>query len=559
VIGLVRAFIWLRWRLLANGLTGSHRRDAVERLSRVLALLAPAFMIFFFALGSLAMTGMGSLAGYTLARGAAHPEGARATLVIVRLLLTGITAVLILIPLGRSLQSGLPGANRFLLLPVPRSLLHFVDVAAGLFDPWLIFIVPGLVALALAMAVSGDPLGGAVALAAGVALVAALTCLGGLVTFTIQWIMKERRRAEWAGMIFIIVLSSAGMIPALLAPAPGAGWTKVRLVLPPLWTTLPLPGEMYGWALRQVVRGHPAAALRGIAGLLCEAGLLFWLSSKVHAHLLVATSGSGGRRSGAMGAGREWRLPWLGPGATSVARAQFVTGLRTVRGRIGVFLNGPIVVLITILLHRFTRSELPGLAVTDGPSILGLGVLLSLLSLQPIMMNQFATDRSGLTTQLLAPVSDYEMLMGKATGCLMLVWTSSLLCLAASVAVSPGGPLTLWVTAVLCSLATTLFAAPVAALLSILFPRRADLNKVGGGGNAHGAAVLAGSLMTLLSALPGSVILLAGSWLETPGITAAIALAWAAVAAIVAWAALFVLGPVLAARRENLLLVAGGG
>ena len=102
-----------------------------------------------------------------------------------------------------------------------------------------------------------------------------------------------------------------------------------------------------------------------------------------------------------MGAGREWRLPWLGPGATSVARAQFVTGLRTVRGRIGVFLNGPIVVLITILLHRFTRSELPGLAVTDGPSILGLGVLLSLLSLQPIMMNQFATDRSGLTTQLI--------------------------------------------------------------------------------------------------------------------------------------------------------------
>jgi hypothetical protein len=174
-------------------------------------------------------------------------------------------------------------------------------------------------------------------------------------------------------------------------------------------------------------------------------------------------------------------------------------------------------------------------------------------------MNQFATDRSGLTTQLLAPVSDYDLLMGKATGCLLLVWTSSLLCLAASVAVAPGGPITLWVTAVLCSVATTLLAAPVAALLSILFPRRADLNKVGGAGNAHHVSVLAGSLITLTAALPGSMILLAGWWLETPGITAAIALAWAAIAAVIAWAALFVLGPVLASRRENLMVVAGGG
>jgi hypothetical protein len=44
VIRSLRAFIWLRWRLLANGLRGGRRRDTIEQISRSLQLFMPIIL-----------------------------------------------------------------------------------------------------------------------------------------------------------------------------------------------------------------------------------------------------------------------------------------------------------------------------------------------------------------------------------------------------------------------------------------------------------------------------------------------------------------------------------
>ena len=35
----LRAFVWLRWRLLVNSLRGGRKRDRLEEISRVLAMM----------------------------------------------------------------------------------------------------------------------------------------------------------------------------------------------------------------------------------------------------------------------------------------------------------------------------------------------------------------------------------------------------------------------------------------------------------------------------------------------------------------------------------------
>jgi hypothetical protein len=45
LIPFLRAFVWLRWRLLLGSLRGSARRDGLERLSRILAAIVPALLL----------------------------------------------------------------------------------------------------------------------------------------------------------------------------------------------------------------------------------------------------------------------------------------------------------------------------------------------------------------------------------------------------------------------------------------------------------------------------------------------------------------------------------
>ena len=81
-------------------------------------------------------------------------------------------AVLALFAILVPSQTSLTRYNRLLLLPIPRRVLHLVEVAASLADPWLLWIIPGVLAFAVGMA-RGRPAVGA----AGVAAVAAIAVI----------------------------------------------------------------------------------------------------------------------------------------------------------------------------------------------------------------------------------------------------------------------------------------------------------------------------------------------------------------------------------------------
>jgi hypothetical protein len=559
VTHLLASFVWLRWRLLLNGLRGGRRHDTFENVSRVVSLLAPAAVMAFFGLAAATLAVLGFIAG-TLAAGP-DPAMTRAVVVVVRLLLLVVLVILVVVPMGRSMQGGLPGTQRLLLLPIPRSLLHLVDVAAGLLDPWIAFLVPGLVMLSLGAAVAGHGRAAVLMLGASGALIAALACLAALAGFLLQWIMRDRRRGEAAALILMVLLTCAGTVPAFLVPDSTED-RKVRMALPSTPWTLVVPTELFAWTLRAAMQGRAAAALAGIGGLLAGAAVMFACSAKVHARLLTTTAGSGRRGKGVAGLREPWVIPGLGPAAAGIARAQVSTALRTLRGRMGVFLNAPAILVVGLLMHRLGALIGEGNPIqftADGPTLFGAGALLSLLSLQPILMNQFASDRAGLTLQFLSPVDEKDLLLGKACGGVSLAMMSSGLCLLVAWVTAPSAPLLSWVSALGAAGATVVMGAPIAALLSLLFPRRADLSRMGNSGNAHPAAALLGWLFIMVAAVPGSFLLIAASWLEMPLLAAVGSVILLALSAGVSWGILWLLAPVLRERRENILLVAAGG
>jgi hypothetical protein len=97
---------------------------------------------------------------------------------------------------------------------------------------------------------------------------------------------------------------------------------------------------------------------------------------------------------------------------------------------------------------------------------------------------------------------------------------------------------------------------PVAAALSAVFPRAVDMNSIGRGSNAHGAAGFIGFVAFLASGVPCALlVLLATRVLQRPVLAPLFLLAWLGLTIAIA-AALFVpVRKLFAARRENLGMV----
>jgi hypothetical protein len=103
-----------------------------------------------------------------------------------------------------------------------------------------------------------------------------------------------------------------------------------------------------------------------------------------------------------------------------------------------------------------------------------------------------------------------------------------------------------------------LLVAPVAAVLSLVFPRVVDLNSIGSGSNAHGIASLLGIGSVLVSALPPAALAaFAIAGLNRPALTPLLLLAWCAVTVGINRLLARPVRKLLAARRENLNLVVG--
>ena len=74
MIRLLRAFAWLRWRLLRNGIRGGKRRDLGDRFSRISQVVVPALMFLLLIPSALGLGVLGLVGGMTLGAGSA-PRG----------------------------------------------------------------------------------------------------------------------------------------------------------------------------------------------------------------------------------------------------------------------------------------------------------------------------------------------------------------------------------------------------------------------------------------------------------------------------------------------------
>ncbi len=562
MIRFLRAFAWLRWRLVVSTLRGGKRRDSLESFSRVTALAVPVLVFglilsFALVLGVLAYVG-----------GTSMGSGSTRALYVMagpRLLLGIVVLCLIVIPAG---PTTVAGHARLLLLPVPRGALHLLEVLSAVAGPWIAALVPGLSLIALGLLVSGRASEAILAAIAALALVTLMASLSASLASLTHWIMRNRRRSELVAIVGVLAICFISIVPALRGDAlearlrtggrPGRWVEELDRGLPG-WSRF-LPTELYGRSIEHAVEGRDMTAWFSVALLVAEAAALFALSSLLHEKLLRASESSRGRaRATAIGKSPP-RIPGLTPAASAIAAAQLRTALRSVRGRIAMLLPAPVVAVLAIGAREFP-GEIPGGAffAAHGPSLLGIGVVFSFYALLAFTMNQFGTDRAGLARWMLAPVRDVDLVVGKATGCALLTAIPILTCFAIAVLLCPQGAPQAWISVLIAAAATQILLSPVAVLLSATFPVAADLSKTGAGGNPHGLAMLVGMLLVLaLTSIPGVIMAVVDRQLQQPTLSLALIAAWASIAAFVATPLTRLAARAVAPRRENLVLVAGG-
>ena len=249
-------------------------------------------------------------------------------------------------------------------------------------------------------------------------------------------------------------------------------------------------------------------------------------------------------------------LPGLTPGASAVAAAQLRLALRTPRGRSILLSPLALLAIFGLLIYRTGSMDFGAIKVNGGLGLATFASFVSIASILPIAMNQFAVDKAGLTMMLLSPLRTEELLLGKAIGNALIVVGPVLFSILVVFALFPGNSPLQWLSLVLGLVSVYLLAAPIAAICSAVFPREVDMNSIGRASNAHGAAGLIGMLSFVAAGVPPFVLaFLANDILDKPVLAPVFLLVWCVVTYI-AWRLLFkVAARVFASRRENLALV----
>ncbi|HXT71165.1 MAG TPA: hypothetical protein VN700_15485 [Vicinamibacterales bacterium] len=570
-LGALRAIISLRWRMLKNSISGGRKRDALEQMSRALALVVP-ILIASLSIGSfVAISIIGFMGGRAIASGLLDTA---VGLFILRMVFGVASFAIIALALVTPTQSTVTRYTRLLLLPIPRRVLHLVEVLATLADPWLAVMAAGLVAFAVGMLAGGRPGAALAALISGGAGIAVLVCLSSLTGFLVAWFMKSRRRSELFTLLFVLTVSVVSFIPMYLAPIDQEGRDARRSEdrarrsrqfnveefnrSLPSWSRY-IPSELYGRAVADGLRGETVRVAACVATLFLQAGLLYLFSSRVHARMLNSLEGDHSRRRSTGIKGPEARLPLLSPGASAVAWAQFRGALRTVRGRLTILLPGPMLGIMTFAFHRVPQENWARHAADQGYLLLGASIIFTFYSLHAVSMNFFGSDRAGFTRQLLAPLSDRDLAWGKIGGFAMIVGTGLVICLATSLAVAPSGPPAYWIATIIGGAAAFMLLCPVAIWFSAIFPVASDLGKTGSGGNPHPLPMIAGTICTALFALPvAGGIVMSEYMLKSQFSAVLLMLVYLGIAAGVGIPLVNLASRTIGARRENLALVAQG-
>ena len=201
--------------------------------------------------------------------------------------------------------------------------------------------------------------------------------------------------------------------------------------------------------------------------------------------------------------------------------AQLRLVMRTARGRSTV-LSPLLGFIVLAVVSSRGGVGVFSLLPRNGVGLAAVGAFFGVTATLPLAMNQFAIDGAGLTLQLLSPLSDDDLLNGKAVANGVLAGALTLLCMLVALVVYPGGSVGLWISVPLATAAMVVLLAPVAAALSAIFPRAVDLNSAGRGSNAHGVAGLVGLAAIALSGVPPAALaVFAIRGLQRPELTAA--------------------------------------
>jgi hypothetical protein len=560
---ILRAFGWLRWRVLLNSLERHGGRDALERFSVASEQLLPIVVALVMIPSAISLAGASAYAGWSLARGA-EPT------ILVQVLRMILLAACIFAVVGPVLLPAADRTNavRLLLLPIPRGVLYVAQMISAAADPWMLLVSAALLAMPMGFAAGGA--GGSAALtgAAGLLLAAALAGLALLVTNVVHLAVRDRRRGEIVTLIVLLVIPFLGVLPGVFdnggRRGTDSGATSARSREAPEWWTAferralaIIPSERYVDAVRGTADEQSGGTIPPLAALAATALIVHGLAFLAFTRVLGSPFTTGSSRvAGRLLAGR--RVPWVSPGGSAVALNQLKLALRTPRGRATIlspFMLFGVLALVSMRSDAGVRVSFFPLG--DGLAVAAFACFVALIAIVPLAMNQFAVDRAGLTLVLLSPLDTRTLLAGKAIGNALIAAIPAAGCLVAAMLLFRDGHPALWLCIPLTLIATYLVVAPVAATLSAVFPRAVDMNSVGQGSNAHGGAGLLGTLAFLAAGAPCLLlVLLATRLVGRPGLAPLFLLVWTAVCAG-AGALLFrVAAAVFDRRREALGMVA---
>nr|MBA3296702.1 hypothetical protein [Acidobacteriota bacterium] len=337
MVRTLRAFAWLRWRMLVNALERTGSRDTLERFSIAIEKLGPILAAVLLIPSALVLAGLGAAAGYALAQGGPKPM----LFEVCRYLLMTLPLLAVIGPLF------LPAADRtnpvrLLLLPIPRSTLYVAQSSASFGDPWNLLGLPLLVFMSAGLLAGGQPLAALASLTAAVLFIAVILGLASVATSVLHLLVRDRRRGELIALLFIVVLPVVSLLPAMMGQGSprhrvsrqsreAAGPTWVDTVTRGALATV--PSEIYASATRDAAaREYPRAAAR-VGALAAMAALLHAIGSLAFGRVLDSPGSSGARRAAPMQAAWARRIPGLSTGASAVALTQLRLALRTPRGR----------------------------------------------------------------------------------------------------------------------------------------------------------------------------------------------------------------------------------
>jgi hypothetical protein len=446
-------FLWLRWRLLLNQLRRGGIANAV--ILGVLAFFGACFAAGVFA--GLFLVGIFVLADVSPAVLMYVWDGLAAAFLF--MWATGLVTEL--------QRSEVLSLDKFLHLPVSLKGAFLINYLSSLFSLTLLFFLPAMLALALALVIVRGP-----ALLWQFPLVAAFLFMVTAVTYQFQgWLAslmanKRRRRTVMVvvTMVFVLLANLPNLVN-ILRPWEGPGLdnaelreeraaamrdltsgkidgaeyqrrvaeidkreeeatkqTLHRIEAPVRLANLALPPGWLPLGVEGAADGRVLPPLLGLLGMTAVGGLSLWRSYRTTVRLYtgqfsakkreapaVAAAPAAGKAAAATAGLMEKELPWLSERVAAIALCGFRSLTRAPEAKL-MLLSPVILVVIMGSLYLRHGAAMPEMA---RPLVAFGAILTMLLTSVQVSANLFGFDRGGFRVYVLSAAPRRDILVGK--------------------------------------------------------------------------------------------------------------------------------------------------